>query len=143
LILIETNRDKLEKNKIKLFHDKIWEERGEIGWEVRDWGMKEDGSTRLGERKRRSVREERDWGGKDETGEGRVQGSLSPNFFTSKAPRNRFQGINSTSLCSLAGRYDNPVPSRFLAPIECLIIPTLSTGKAILRQSTRVYLSEG
>jgi hypothetical protein len=24
-------------------------------------------------------------------------------------PRNRFQGMNSASLCSLAGRYDNPV----------------------------------
>jgi hypothetical protein len=25
-------------------------------------------------------------------------------------PRNRFQGMNSASLCSLAGRYDNPMP---------------------------------
>jgi hypothetical protein len=32
----------------------------------------------------------------------------------------RFQGINSASLCSLAGRCDNPVPTRFLAPIDCL-----------------------
>ena len=42
-------------------------------------------------------------------------------------PRNRCQGINSASLCSLAGRYDNPVPSRCLAPIEFLYdnpIPT-------------------
>ncbi len=38
-------------------------------------------------------------------------------------PRNRFQGMNSASLCSLAGRYDNPIPLRFLAPIECLKIP--------------------
>jgi hypothetical protein len=30
---------------------------------------------------------------------------------------------NSVSLCSLAGRYDNPIPTRFLAPIDCLIIP--------------------
>ncbi len=30
-------------------------------------------------------------------------------------PRNRFQGMNSASLCSLAGRYDNPIPPRFLA----------------------------
>jgi hypothetical protein len=37
--------------------------------------------------------------------------------------RNRFQGINSGSLCSLAGRYDNPIPPRFLAPIDCLKIP--------------------
>jgi hypothetical protein len=26
-------------------------------------------------------------------------------------PRNRFQGMNSASPCSLAGRYDNPIPS--------------------------------
>jgi hypothetical protein len=32
----------------------------------------------------------------------------------------RFQGMNSASLCSLAGRYDNPLPPRFLAPIDCL-----------------------
>jgi hypothetical protein len=38
-------------------------------------------------------------------------------------PRNRCQGINSASLCSLAGRYDNPIPSRCLAPIEFLKIP--------------------
>jgi hypothetical protein len=40
----------------------------------------------------------------------------SPNFETFKEPKNRFQGINSASLCSLAGRYDNPIPTRFLAP---------------------------
>jgi hypothetical protein len=26
-------------------------------------------------------------------------------------PRNRFQGMNSASLCSLAGRYENPIPT--------------------------------
>jgi hypothetical protein len=31
--------------------------------------------------------------------------------------------INSASLCSLAGQYDNPIPTRFLAPIDCLKIP--------------------
>jgi hypothetical protein len=35
-------------------------------------------------------------------------------------PRNE-----SASLCSLAGRYDNSIPTRFLAPIECLKIPAL------------------
>ncbi len=39
---------------------------------------------------------------------------------------NRFQGINSASLCSLAGRYDNPFPTRFLAPLDCLKVPTLN-----------------
>jgi hypothetical protein len=41
-------------------------------------------------------------------------------------PRNRCQGINSASLCSLAGRYDNPIPSQCLAPIEFLKIPAQS-----------------
>ncbi len=40
-------------------------------------------------------------------------------------PRNRFQRMNSASLCSLAGRYDNPIPTRFLAPIDCLKISAL------------------
>jgi hypothetical protein len=31
--------------------------------------------------------------------------------------------MNSASLCSLAGRYNNNIPSRFLAPIDCLKIP--------------------
>jgi hypothetical protein len=40
-------------------------------------------------------------------------------------PRNRFQGMNSASLCNLAGRYDNPIPPQFLAPIDPLKIPAL------------------
>jgi hypothetical protein len=36
---------------------------------------------------------------------------------------NWFQGINSASICSLAGRYDNRIPTRFLALIDCLKIP--------------------
>jgi hypothetical protein len=39
--------------------------------------------------------------------------------------RNRFHGIDSASLCSLAGRYDNPIPTRLLAPIDCSKIPEL------------------
>ncbi len=39
------------------------------------------------------------------------------------ANRNRFQGMNSASLCSLAGRYDNPIPTRSLALIDCLKTP--------------------
>ncbi len=31
--------------------------------------------------------------------------------------------MNSASLCSLAGRYDDPIPARFLAPIDFLKIP--------------------
>ncbi len=33
--------------------------------------------------------------------------------------------MNSASLCSLAGRYDNPIPPRCLAPIGFLKIPAL------------------
>ncbi len=50
---------------------------------------------------------------------------LSPNFLTFKEPKNRFQGINSARLCSLAGQCDNPI--RFLALIDCLKIPALFT----------------
>ncbi len=38
---------------------------------------------------------------------------------------NRFQGTNSARLYILAGRYDNPIPGRFLAPIDCLKILAL------------------
>ncbi len=41
---------------------------------------------------------------------------------TFKEPKNRFQGTNSY----LAGRYDNPIPTRFLAPIDCFKIPALA-----------------
>ncbi len=50
---------------------------------------------------------------------------LSPYFYMFMGPRNWFQGINSASLCSLAGRYDKPIPPWFLAPIDFLKIPAL------------------
>ncbi len=34
-------------------------------------------------------------------------------------------GIDSASLCSLEGRYDNPIFTRFLAPIDCSKMPAL------------------
>jgi hypothetical protein len=34
--------------------------------------------------------------------------------------------MNSASLCSLAGRYDNPLPPRFLAPYRLFKIPALA-----------------
>jgi hypothetical protein len=49
----------------------------------------------------------------------------SPYFKTFMEPRNRFKGMNSASLCSLVGRYDNPIPPRFIAPIDSLKIPAL------------------
>jgi hypothetical protein len=33
--------------------------------------------------------------------------------------------MNSASLCSLAGRYNDPIHARFLAHIDCLKIPAL------------------
>ncbi len=52
----------------------------------------------------------------------------SLNFETFKEPKNRFQVTNSASLCSLAVLYDNPIPTRFLAPIDCLKIPAHRAG---------------
>jgi hypothetical protein len=40
-------------------------------------------------------------------------------FKTFKETRNLFQRTVSASLCSLAGRYGNPIPTRFLAPLDC------------------------
>ncbi len=45
-----------------------------------------------------------------------------PEFVNVKEPRNRYQGTNAARLCSLAGRYDNPSPTRFLATADCLKI---------------------
>jgi hypothetical protein len=41
--------------------------------------------------------------------------NLSPNCQTFLKPKNRLQRIHSASQCSLAGRYDTPIPTRFLA----------------------------
>ncbi len=45
------------------------------------------------------------------------------NFYGAQEPIPR----DSASLCSLAGRYDNPIPTRCLAPIDCLKIPELDS----------------
>jgi hypothetical protein len=42
----------------------------------------------------------------------------SSNFLTFKELKNRFHGTNSAMLCNLAGHYDNPIPTWFLAPID-------------------------
>jgi hypothetical protein len=41
--------------------------------------------------------------------------------------------MNSASLCSLAGRDDNPIPPRFLAPIDFLKIPAQLSKKSTLQ----------
>jgi hypothetical protein len=51
----------------------------------------------------------------------------SPYFEMFMGPRNWFQGMNSASLCCLAGQYENPIPPRFLAPIDFLKIPAQYT----------------
>ena len=61
-----------------------------------------------------------------------VYNILSSNFETFKEPKNRFQGANSARMCSLAGRYDNPIPTRFQASIDCLKIPALISDYTIL-----------
>ncbi len=53
--------------------------------------------------------------------------------------------MNSASPCSLAGRYDNPIRPRFLAPIDSLKIPAQElalgycfhqfTGQQLLRRT--------
>jgi hypothetical protein len=53
-------------------------------------------------------------------------------------PRIRFQGMNSASLCSLAGRYDNPIPTRLLAPKDCLKIPAQNTRPPPLPPGVKV-----
>ncbi len=45
--------------------------------------------------------------------------------------------MNSASLCSLAGRYENPIPPRWLAPIHFLKIPAQFAG--IPRRSIIVW----
>jgi hypothetical protein len=50
----------------------------------------------------------------------------SPNFKTFIEPKNQFQGINSASLCSLAGRYDNPIS--YSVPSPHRLFKNSSTG---------------
>jgi hypothetical protein len=47
------------------------------------------------------------------------------NFELLRSPGIDSKGIDSASLCSQAGGYDNPIPTRFLAPIDHYEIPAL------------------
>ncbi len=42
-----------------------------------------------------------------------------------EVPKNRFQ--ESIQPDCVAWQFDNPIPTRFLAPIDCLKIPALAT----------------
>ncbi len=43
--------------------------------------------------------------------------------------------MNSASLCCLGGRYENPIPPRFLAPIDFSKIPALSSSVQTFKES--------
>ncbi len=50
-------------------------------------------------------------------------------------------GIDYASLCSLACRYDNPIPTQFLVPIDCSKIPKLEVrGDLFLLSSLSPYI---
>ncbi len=59
-----------------------------------------------------------------------IEREQSPYFYPFMKPRNRFQRMNSASLCSKAGRYDSTISTRFVAPIDCLKIPSPEQYKA-------------
>ncbi len=65
--------------------------------------------------------------------------SLSSYFEMFVGPRNWFQGMNSASLCCRGGRYDNPIPPRFLAPIDFLKIPALSSSVQTFKESRNQF----
>ncbi len=41
---------------------------------------------------------------------------------------------------SLAGRYDNPIPSRFLAPIDCLQIPAQISDRYLKKFTNKIII---
>jgi hypothetical protein len=45
--------------------------------------------------------------------------------------KNWFQGTNTVRLCSLEVQYNNPIPTRFLAPVDCLKIPAQKSGRKL------------
>jgi hypothetical protein len=47
---------------------------------------------------------------------------------------------NSASLCSLAGRYENPIPPRCLAPIDFLKIPAQVAGPTPIRYTREDWI---
>ncbi len=49
--------------------------------------------------------------------------------------------MNSPSLCSLAGWCDNPIPTQFLAPIDCLKIPALHSMVLFLHSPIFQYFT--
>jgi hypothetical protein len=54
-------------------------------------------------------------------------GPPEPEFLIFKKPRNRPRESVPPDYVAWRGRYDNPIPTRFLAPIDCLKIPAQAT----------------
>ncbi len=52
-------------------------------------------------------------------------GHLDFNLFPNRFQESIFHPLTRLQIPALAGRYDNPIPTRFLAPIDCLKIPVL------------------
>ncbi len=50
-----------------------------------------------------------------------------------KEPWDRFQGIDFAILCRLADGYNSPIPTRFLAPVDCSKIPALYLAISCVR----------
>jgi hypothetical protein len=60
-----------------------------------------------------------------------------------RSPKNRFQEINSASICSLGGPVRQPYSYSVLAPIDCLKIPALDNSfTGIFKINTYVCLSQ-
>jgi hypothetical protein len=65
---------------------------------------------------------------------------LCPNCLTFEELKNRFQGTNSARLYSLAGRFDNSIPTRFLAPPR--LFKNSSNGSSFLRKKVIIVRAE-
>jgi len=52
-------------------------------------------------------------------------------FILARSLRIDSKELFTASVCVLAGRYDNPIPTRFIAPIDCLNIPCTDANMAV------------
>ncbi len=68
-----------------------------------------------------------------------VQGNSSGIIKLKSIPK----GIDSASLCSLAGRYDNPIPTRFLSPHRLFYNSRPGREKEYSREYRVIYRGPG
>jgi hypothetical protein len=52
---------------------------------------------------------------------------------------NRFQGINSPAYVAWRAGTTSPIPTRFLAPIDCLKIPALKCCGVLVRRESQLH----